>query len=271
MQANPLSKLVATNLPAAGAAIAQVSSQAKEAVDRGDMKVAVAKHEQWTEQLGKAIAEVKDLMASTVELGRTCADRRKAFQMGINALRPAKKVQIERLSEKSRNLLDKKNFRGALPLLKRLDGLVPAQRFTVDELTTVSDNKFGVMWASDGKGAGCLGGKKVNWHDAYRRAAELDFAGYDDWVLPTEEELRLVSEVSVKEFRQAFPNSPIATYWTGVTDTTNVNQALAVELKEVTPRQRRRSTAVPVPKVVAQTVLRPKDQTHHVRVVRKPK
>jgi len=127
------------------------------------------------------------------------------------------------------------------------------------------------MWASDGKGAGCLGGEKVNWHEAYRRATELDFAGYDDWVLPTEEELRLASEVSVKEYRQAFPNSPIDIYWTGVPDTTNVNQALAIELKEVTPPKRRRSQPTPAPRVAAETILRPKNQPHHVRVMRKPK
>ncbi|MBT3286923.1 MAG: DUF1566 domain-containing protein [Victivallales bacterium] len=271
LQASPFSKLVTTNLPAAGAAIARVSSQAKEAVNRGDMKVAVAKHEQWTAQLGKAIAKVKEMMEGTVESARDCAARRKAFQMGIDAFRPAKKARIASLSEESRDLVAKKNFKDALPLLKRLDGLVPAQRFTVDKPKTVSDNKFGIMWASDGKGAGCLGGKKVNWHEAYRRATELDFAGYDDWVLPTEEELRLASEVSVKEYRQAFPNSPIDIYWTGVPDTTNVNQALAIELKEVTPPKRRRSQPTPAPRVAAGTILRPKNQPHHVRVMRKPK
>jgi hypothetical protein len=109
------------------------------------------------------------------------------------------------------------------------------------------------MWASDGKGPGCLGGRKVNWHEAFRWADELSFSGYQDWRLPSEEELQLIGKLDDKVRARAFPNTPVDVYWTNIPDTDDVNQALAVDLR------------------TSRTVLRPKRLPFYVRAIRSPR
>ena len=108
------------------------------------------------------------------------------------------------------------------------------------------------MWASDGKGKGCLDGRQVNWHEAFRWVGTLDFAGYRDWRLPTEDELRLIGRLTAEERARAFPNSPAEVYWTGIPDA-DVNRSLAFDIG------------------AARTVVRQKDDVLYVRAVRSPK
>lgn len=253
LQANPLSGLLQANLPDKQYdAVFTVMREAKRAEERGDMTNAVARYREWTTLLEKALQDIEAMKRDALALAQSCGTRAKDFALGIERFRPANKVEIELYSRRSVALIKEQNYRAAIPALKKLDLLIPTERFTFDKPGTVTDNQVGLMWASDGKGEGCMGGRQVNWHEAFRWADALVFAGFQDWRLPDEEELRLIAQLGQKEHDRAFPNSGGNVYWTGVPDT-DVNQALAVDMKAV------------------RTVLRRKNDLLYVRAVRSPK
>ncbi len=253
LRANPLAGLLQVNLPDKQYdAIFTVMREAQRAEERGDVTNAVAKYREWTTLLEKALKDMEALRREALDLAQSCGARAKDFALGIERFRPANRAEIELYSRRSVALIKEQNYRAAIPALKKLDLLIPAERFTFDKPGTVTDNLAGLMWASDGKGEGCMGGRQVNWHEAFRWADALVFAGFQDWRLPDEEELRLIAQLGQKEHDRAFPNSLGQIYWSGVPDT-DVNQALAVDMRAV------------------RTVLRQKNDVLYVRAVRSPK
>lgn len=252
LRANPLASLLEANLPAQNGAIFQVMRDAQRAEERGDVKASVAKYGEWTVLLEKAIADLEGLRRDALAMAQSCETRVRAFKLGIERFRPANQATIEALTRRSLSLIKEQNYQAAIPVLRRLNTLIPDQRYTFDRPGTVTDNEAGLMWASDGKGEGCMAGRKANWHDAFRWADGLEFAGYQDWRLPTEEELRMIAQTGAKERERAFPNSVVDVFWTEVPDS-DVTQALAVDLR------------------ISRTVLRAKNDTLYVRAVRSPR
>lgn len=97
----------------------------------------------------------------------------------------------------------------------------PTSRFKVNTNGTVLDQKTGLMWkrCTEGlSGADCATGSPAytDWAGALGWAANSGFAGYKDWRLPNQKELR--SLVEVKCYRPAinltvFPGTSNAGYW----------------------------------------------------------
>ncbi len=97
-----------------------------------------------------------------------------------------------------------------------------------DQVVTI-DRTTGLMWASDGRGKGCFNGQSSTWSAALVWASNLEFAGYDDWRLPSLQEL--LSLVDYGQFYPAlssehFPNTEpqqgvladnLSGYWSGTT------------------------------------------------------
>ncbi len=67
-----------------------------------------------------------------------------------------------------------------------------SDRFIDNQDGTVSDPLTGVMWAADGKEEGANYGEKLNWQDSMDYCNNLTFAGYNDWYLPSIEELESI-------------------------------------------------------------------------------
>lgn len=252
LRANPLANLLEQNLPKQNETIFLVSREAQRAEERGDVAQAVAKYGEWADLLEKALAELAKMRQQAMTLAQSSAARVQKFRVGIERFRSASRPTIEQLSRRAAELIREENYRMVLPILTRLDGLVPEQRFTFDRPGTVCDNQEGLMWGSDGKGKGCLDGRQVNWHEAFRWVGTLDFAGFRDWRLPTEDELRLIGQLTAEERARAFPNSPVAVYWTGIPDS-DVNRSLAFDIG------------------ASRTVVRQKSDVLYVRAVRSPK
>jgi hypothetical protein len=253
LQDDPAAQLLSLNTPTQNSEILRTAQEAERAEKRGEIQVAVKKYKLWSQQLGKAIADVKEMQKRAMAEGQACGERIQRFKKGIASFRGQSRAEIDRLRGRFLALLKRQDFRQALPVLAELEKLVPDQRFTFDKPGTVTDNEAGLMWASDGKGPGCLGGRKVNWHEAFRWADELSFSGYQDWRLPSEEELQLIGKLDDKVRARAFPNTPVDVYWTNIPDTDDVNQALAVDLR------------------TSRTVLRPKRLPFYVRAIRSPR
>lgn len=87
------------------------------------------------------------------------------------------------------------------------------------EIVTI-DNVTGLMWASDGNGAGCFSGGTRTWTEALDWAEGLTFAGLSDWRLPNRRELESLVDAgrNLPAINTAyFPNTQLDYYWSGTT------------------------------------------------------
>ncbi len=82
---------------------------------------------------------------------------------------------------------------------------------------TVTDELTGLMWKKDES-------PNLNWEEALRYCAGLDWGGHKDWRLPTVRELGSIVDLSFKDkvwyFKEFFPGtqiSPLGFYWSSTT------------------------------------------------------
>lgn len=98
------------------------------------------------------------------------------------------------------------------------------------EIVTI-DNVTGLMWASDGNGAGCFSGGTRTWTEALDWAEGLTFAGYSDWRLPNRRELESLVDAGRENpaiDAAYFPNTVSDYYWTGTTYQSTTSMAWIV-------------------------------------------
>ncbi len=123
------------------------------------------------------------------------------------------------------------------PALQRT---TPSSRFEVRRSGTVTDKLTGLTWmrCSLGQvwtGSSCLEQKQwytwFDWIHARESVSQLEYAGYQDWRLPTREELQTLLELGCVEPSinlEAFPTTIPGYYWTETSDQ-NPNYAWRVD------------------------------------------
>lgn len=102
-----------------------------------------------------------------------------------------------------------------------LESYTPNSRYIVDSDGTVTDKQTGLMWnrCVEGlKGRDCNQGEAeiYIWSDALSKAAQSNYAGYDDWRVPNIKELG--SLTAMESYDPAinstiFPHTPSANFW----------------------------------------------------------
>ncbi|HOO77492.1 MAG TPA: DUF1566 domain-containing protein [bacterium] len=86
---------------------------------------------------------------------------------------------------------------------------------------TVTDNVTGLMWPTDGTGAGCFNGQTATWAEALDYCNTLTFAEHNDWRLPNVREL-----LSLADYGRTTPcldtgifiNTIVGYHWTSTPD-----------------------------------------------------
>ena len=91
---------------------------------------------------------------------------------------------------------------------------------TIGGGTVTIDRNTGLVWASDGAGAGCNFGLQTDWASAVRWCDDLNFAGITAWRLPNVRELQTIVDYS-RTYPPVdpahFPNTRDDWYWTSTT------------------------------------------------------
>ncbi len=102
--------------------------------------------------------------------------------------------------------------------LEMVSGLIKGNGswYTSAGYETTTDDSTSLMWAKDGASKGCYFGNSLSWKEAIMYCANLDYAGYSDWRLPTKTELStlILAGNSPTIDTAAFPNTKPAWYWT---------------------------------------------------------
>ena len=98
------------------------------------------------------------------------------------------------------------------------------ENFIIHDDGTVTDTKTGLMWKQQHES------QQLNWDDAIQHASKSNFAGYNDWRLPTIQELKsLINEKYTPTINPtAFPNTPEYLFWSSPPDTLNIGYAWVV-------------------------------------------
>ena len=98
----------------------------------------------------------------------------------------------------------------------------PDSRYIVHNDGTVTDQHTGLMWmrcaiGQTWDGSTCTGqSSNMKWSSAESAAADANFAGYDDWSLPTIKQLASLVELACHGPAindSVFPNTPYEPYW----------------------------------------------------------
>ncbi|OGV76197.1 MAG: hypothetical protein A3K19_18880 [Lentisphaerae bacterium RIFOXYB12_FULL_65_16] len=248
---DPRVEVVQLNFPGELQQIIIRRGSAERLEQRNNLKEAYKTYEEAYASLKKLIGELGKIEVEAKALRENCSARRHEFRRGIEGFRKPQIPKIDTLTKQADSYLESRNYSLALPRYKELASLLPVERFTADKDGTVTDNVAGVMWAKDGTAAGCNGSKALTWYEALKWVDVLQFAGFDDWQLPTEEQFQAWLSMSPKELLSQLPNTVGNIYWSKVPGST-VEEALAVDLDQ------------------HKIVLRAKAEAHHVRACRIP-
>lgn len=91
----------------------------------------------------------------------------------------------------------------------------------------VEDTKTGLMWVRDGN----VAGKELNWYEANKWTSNLNYGGYNDWRLPTIEELKSLSQrghggttPATRLDAIGFRNTQPSGYWSSTQNNSNNSQ-----------------------------------------------
>ncbi|MCB1599113.1 MAG: DUF1566 domain-containing protein [Lysobacterales bacterium] len=99
--------------------------------------------------------------------------------------------------------------------------VAPASRYTDNGNGTVTDTQTGLMWkqCSEGQTAPTCSGTQslLRWDEGQAAAADSEFADFDDWRVPTVDELESLVETACQEpaiNESVFANTYSGGYWT---------------------------------------------------------
>jgi c(7)-type cytochrome triheme protein len=126
---------------------------------------------------------------------------------------------------------------------EHIDASTPSSQFVVNPDGTVVDQTTGLMWmrcvlGQNWNGKTCLEPKPWfthrNWATAMKDAGRIQYAGYDDWYLPSVDELLTIVEQRCEDpaiNSEVFPNAPAAPHWTRESYSKNHDYAWRVNFK----------------------------------------
>ena len=133
--------------------------------------------------------------------------------------------------ERADALWQRNNYRTAAEVYEDVKELLPNQRFVARPNGTVIDYEKALMWVADGAGPGAHNGTPMNWYDAGVWVSTLEFAGYDDWRLPSDEELQILADLPEEQRESLFPNTKKTLYWSRTYLIDNVEKTLCVDFR----------------------------------------
>jgi|GEM_PF-3330205 len=202
--------------------------------DRGELREARDLLVQCADQMEGLMKDLDGVRSGVLQLRTSLLDRRGRFQEGIRRFLGAQAEEVARSMTRLEQLLTSNLYVDAMAVAKGVDGVLPKNRLQPALPGTVIDYEKGLMWIADGAtAAGGNEGKPLGWYEALRWADALLFAGFDDWRLPTEEELRDLARLAPADRDALLPNTAKGMHWSKI-PSPDVELALAVNVDSAT-------------------------------------
>ncbi|MBN2450181.1 MAG: DUF1566 domain-containing protein [Lentisphaeria bacterium] len=246
LQKAPLYQHLEKNYPEQATQLADTRQQAERRRERNDLPTArnlLVEASTGTDTLLRQLAETRtDVLTRRASL----RERRTRYREGILRFLSKERTVLEQNSIRLDRLVDAHLYREALDVARGMETVVPRETYLLREPGLVLDFANGLMWVADGATPeGGNSGRPLDWYEALKWAASLRVDGHDDWRLPTEGELRVLSGLPASERNRFFPNTAPGVHWTRI-PSNDVNSALAVDLAtgSVTREEKRKAFAV---------------------------
>ncbi len=221
-------ELLIVNTPELWDRVTNRRAEAIAAEKHANIRKAVSAYNDAEVALDKAFDAVNELLEEGKKLRAEIRRRQHEYRRGINAFAARKRTLARRLMATAARAWERRNYRSAVEMLRKVESLLPAKRFVARPDGTVVDFGRGLLWAADGAGKGCMNGEKLDWYTARTRVNQLNFAGKRLWRLPTDDELQSLLDADPKEFAKLFPNTRPDYYWTKTQVTDDTEHALCV-------------------------------------------
>jgi len=194
--------------------------KAREAISLGDRNYRLENMNQATlafldarKILEVAAKEVSDLRKTTEDLRAEAARRKDEYFVAFSVFSPEQAREVVVFLRTGDAHFGRSNWRLAKPEYTKALELLPAGRF-VGKDGVVTDYIEGLMWVGDDTGPGGNDGETMDWYEALAWVDSLEYAGFKDWRLPTDEELHVLSAVPKKEYDALFKKAFEQSYWT---------------------------------------------------------
>lgn len=109
--------------------------------------------------------------------------------------------------------------------------------YKINNNGTMTDRVNEIVWARCALGQSwqnnkCVGkNTQVDWEQARNQANQFNFAGFNDWRLPSNHELSRITELSCQNPAinlELFPGTPSTSFWSGTEFATDNNNAWQV-------------------------------------------
>ena len=206
--------LFSANLPELWTRVKELRSNARRDGETGNSQGAVDAYQACTALLKEGIERLAALKAKARSLRETCSADYRQYRRGIDAFGGEKGAALKNLLDSAESFWLRQDYRQAAETFGRARDLLPSGRFVKQAQGTVIDYATALMWAADGAGEGCNGGKTSDWYAALVWVRGLRFGGHGDWRLPGDEELLTLARLPQAVRQEAFPNAADGAYWT---------------------------------------------------------
>ncbi len=226
----PLFAHLERNLPESLEKVMELRRTAQRRRDRGELRAATDLLLQCADETERLLKELDSLRSEVLLLRTSLMNRSQRYQEGMRRFRAADAAAVSREMTRMEQLLAANQYVEAAAVARQVDARLPKARFESAVPGTVTDYERGLMWVADpATFEGGNQGKPLDWYEALRWADAVSFAGFEDWRLPTEDELADLARLQAPERAMLLPESARGAHWTKV-PAKDVAKALAVDL-----------------------------------------
>ncbi len=204
--------LIMKNLPELAVQLRKTNADATTNWTQQNLAAASEAYEAASALLEKSAETLIGLQKKAAVLRAENGTRAELFKKGMEVFHPAAGGKLSELREQAEQNWKLDNWRLAIPIYEEMDHIVPTSRFVIGADGVVSDYENGYMWLRPAS-TGDEKDVRLDWYQALTWAAERQGVTFENWRLPSEQELLTLAKLNKSELEKLFPEGSKETYW----------------------------------------------------------